>query len=188
MTHNPAKSPKINPMEADCFERMEAELDNAIFDGVACILGNPDCPKCKKPDVTNRDFPVALPTNPDLLAVLRRASSQSMTSEQMNRQRLSFVYGQLGADNQLTKDQVADRLAGMGYGQLSHAMDDNRVIITEITPDRIVVDGKVLWQRDGDQPEPEIHVTSFDDGHEITMPKRMTSDEAARYAATNDLF
>ena len=35
---------------------------------------------------------------------------------------------------------------------------------------------------------PDVHITSFDDGHEITIPKRMTSDQAARYAATNDLF
>lgn len=34
----------------------------------------------------------------------------------------------------------------------------------------------------------DVHVTSFDDGHEITMPKRMGPDEAARYATTNDLF
>jgi|GEM_PF-2464884 len=33
-----------------------------------------------------------------------------------------------------------------------------------------------------------VAVTRFDDGHEIAMPKRMTRDEAARYAAVQGLF
>ena len=34
----------------------------------------------------------------------------------------------------------------------------------------------------------DVQTTYFYDGHEITIPKRMEPDEAARYAATNDLF
>lgn len=33
-----------------------------------------------------------------------------------------------------------------------------------------------------------VAVTRFLDGHEITIPKRMEPEDAARYAATNDLF
>jgi hypothetical protein len=33
-----------------------------------------------------------------------------------------------------------------------------------------------------------VAVTRFPNGHEIAIPKRMDPEEAARYAATNDLF
>ncbi|WP_417834735.1 hypothetical protein [Thalassospira xiamenensis] len=98
MTHNPTKSPKINPMEAD---------------------------------VTNRDFGDAL-------------------------------------------DLSASESCLIRFG-----VKDHKTIQTSLSGQKIASNRHSV---------PDVHVTSFEDGHEITMPKRMDSDEAARYAATNDLF
>jgi len=60
-------------------------------------------------------MPENLKTETALLAQLFEAVKRPMTSEEVRRQRLSFVYGNLPADSTLTKHQVAaalDRLDG----------------------------------------------------------------------------
>lgn len=53
-------------------------------------------------------------TDPDLLAKLERASRHQLTADEIQAQRLSFVYGNLPADHPMTKGQVAEHLARMG--------------------------------------------------------------------------
>lgn len=52
-------------------------------------------------------------TDPALLERLSRAAKHEMTAEEIRRQRLSFVYGNLPQDSTLTRNQVAAALARM---------------------------------------------------------------------------
>ncbi len=50
-------------------------------------------------------------TDPALLERLTRAAKHEMTAEEIRRQRVSFVYGNLPQDSTLTRHQVAAALA-----------------------------------------------------------------------------
>lgn len=45
-------------------------------------------------------------TDQQLLALLEQAKHHKLTPNELFEQRVSFVYGQLGPDNKLTKDEV----------------------------------------------------------------------------------
>jgi hypothetical protein len=49
-------------------------------------------------------------TDPKLLARLALAAKHEMTAEEVRRQRVSFVYGNLPHDNPMTRNQVADAI------------------------------------------------------------------------------
>ncbi len=50
-------------------------------------------------------------TDPALLERLARAAKHEMTPEEIHRQRVSFVYGNLPQNNSMTKNQVAAAIA-----------------------------------------------------------------------------
>ena len=50
-------------------------------------------------------------TDPRLLARLERAAKHEMTADEIRRQRVSFVYGNLPHSNTMTKQQVAAVIA-----------------------------------------------------------------------------
>ncbi len=52
-------------------------------------------------------------TDPILLERLQRAAKHEMSAEEVRRQRVSFVYGNLPHDNPMTKQQVASAIARM---------------------------------------------------------------------------
>lgn len=51
-------------------------------------------------------------TSPELLAALDRVRGYKMTPAERFEQRVSFVYGQMGADSAMTKDEVRAILRG----------------------------------------------------------------------------
>ena len=50
-------------------------------------------------------------TDPALLERLARAAKHEMTADEVRRQRVSFVYGNLPHDNPMTRLQVASAIA-----------------------------------------------------------------------------
>jgi hypothetical protein len=50
-------------------------------------------------------------TDPSLLARLARAAKHEMSAEEIRRQRVSFVYGNLPQNNSMTRNQVAEAIA-----------------------------------------------------------------------------
>lgn len=44
--------------------------------------------------------------DPELLELLERAKHRKLTPDELFEQRVSFVYGQIGSDSKLTKDEV----------------------------------------------------------------------------------
>ena len=56
-------------------------------------------------------MPIEPKTNAELLGRLIVAAQQQMTSDEVRRQRISFVFGNLPKDNTLTKHQVELALA-----------------------------------------------------------------------------
>jgi len=50
-------------------------------------------------------------TDPALLERLQRAARHEMTADEIRRQRVSFVYGNLPPDNPMTRLQVASAIA-----------------------------------------------------------------------------
>ena len=45
-------------------------------------------------------------TDPELIERLRKAASREMTADEIHAQKVSWVYGQLPHDSEITKDQV----------------------------------------------------------------------------------
>jgi len=52
----------------------------------------------------------ALKTDERLLAKLRRSAAKPATKEELVRQRVSYVYGNLPDDSTITREQVAERI------------------------------------------------------------------------------
>jgi hypothetical protein len=57
-----------------------------------------------------------LKTNDALLARMRASAATSLTTEEMQRQRVSFAMGMMGDKSTLTRDQV-ERILGEGSGE-----------------------------------------------------------------------
>ncbi|WP_428505142.1 hypothetical protein [Roseateles sp.] len=53
---------------------------------------------------------LALKSDPAVLQALERAAKMSQSPEQRFEQRVSFVFGSLGKNNTMTKDQVRQQL------------------------------------------------------------------------------
>jgi hypothetical protein len=51
-----------------------------------------------------------LRTSETLISALKRASSKELTSDEINRQRISFIYGSLKPDSGITKDRIREVL------------------------------------------------------------------------------
>jgi len=49
-------------------------------------------------------------TNPDLIKKLKEAAKIKMTKEEINEQRVSWVYGNLSKGNNMTEDEVRELL------------------------------------------------------------------------------
>ena len=49
-------------------------------------------------------------TDPELIKRLEEAAKKPITKEQLERQRVSFVYGNLPADSTITREQVEKRI------------------------------------------------------------------------------
>lgn len=51
-----------------------------------------------------------LRTSPELLRAIKQASTRTQTAEEIKEQRISFVYGSLGAKSAVTRAQVENAL------------------------------------------------------------------------------
>jgi hypothetical protein len=49
-------------------------------------------------------------TSPDLLRAIKEASTRTQTADEIKQQRISFVYGSLGAKSAVTRAQVENAL------------------------------------------------------------------------------
>ncbi|WP_141749548.1 hypothetical protein [Duganella phyllosphaerae] len=49
-------------------------------------------------------------TSPDLLRAIKEASTKTQTADEIRQQRISFVYGSLGAKSSVTRAQVESAL------------------------------------------------------------------------------
>lgn len=49
-------------------------------------------------------------TSPELLRAIKEASTRTQTADEIKQQRISFVYGSLGAKSAVTRAQVEDAL------------------------------------------------------------------------------
>lgn len=59
-------------------------------------------------------MPPATPkTDPKFVKKLEKAAKREMTAEEISRQRISFVYGNLPTGSSMTRDQVAEVVARM---------------------------------------------------------------------------
>ncbi len=52
----------------------------------------------------------SLKTDADLIERLRESASKPVTKEELARQRVSFVYGNLPSDSAITRDRVARKI------------------------------------------------------------------------------
>lgn len=71
-------------------------------DGILVLVGSTPTPRSITPH--------SLAVDMDINRLLREAAKQEMSTDDLFEQRVSFVYGQLGGDNLLTKDDVRERL------------------------------------------------------------------------------
>jgi len=54
---------------------------------------------------------IAMPkTDPELIRRLKASTKKPVTKEQLDRQRVSFVYGNLPSGSSITRDQVARKI------------------------------------------------------------------------------
>ncbi|WP_417625171.1 hypothetical protein [Paremcibacter congregatus] len=51
-------------------------------------------------------------TDPELIKRLEQASKRNLTAEEIQKQKASFVWGQLPHDHPMSKDEVAEHLGG----------------------------------------------------------------------------
>lgn len=69
--------------------------------------------KVRDPDLRAKDTEFAmvkLVTSPRLLETLRAAAGRILTRDEIDEQRVSFVYGQLSHDNSITREQIREML------------------------------------------------------------------------------
>ncbi len=56
-------------------------------------------------------MPIMQKTDEKLLGLLEKAAKQSVTRDELHRQRVSFIYGNLPSDSTITRQQVESVLA-----------------------------------------------------------------------------
>jgi hypothetical protein len=60
--------------------------------------------------MTDVGMPKPIQSRADLVSRLREGTGQEVTSEQLDEQKVSFIYGNLPASSSITRDQVAARI------------------------------------------------------------------------------